>query len=155
MEKTLILLKPDALQRNFLGEVISRFERKGLKIVGLKMMRLSEKTLEKHYSQHKGKEFFKDLVKFMKDSPVVAIVLEGRGAIKAVRNLCGPTVGREAEAGTIRGDFSMSHQHNIVHASDSLKTAKKEINRFFNDSELFDYEKYDMASIYADDELKD
>src|SRR6056297_1551144 len=155
MEKTLILLKPDALQRNFLGEVISRFERKGLKIVGLKMMRLSEKTLEKHYSQHKGKNFFKDLVKFMKDSPVVAIVLEGTGAIKAVRNLCGPTVGREAEAGTIRGDFSMSHQHNIVHASDSKETAKKEINRFFKDSELFNYEKYDLTSVYANDELDD
>jgi len=90
----------------------------------------------------------------MKDAPVVAIVLEGRGAIQAVRNLCGPTVGREAEAGTIRGDFSMSHQHNIVHASDSLETAKKEIRRFFNDNEVFGYKKQDLSSIYASDELE-
>ncbi len=155
MEKTLVLLKPDALQRNFLGEVISRLERKGLKIIGLKMMKLSDQTLEKHYSEHKGKDFFKDLLHFMQDSPVVAIVLEGIGAVKAVRNLCGPTVGREAEAGTIRGDFSMSHQHNIVHASDSVNTAKKEIFRFFNENELLNYQKYDLNSVYADDELDD
>jgi len=154
MQKTLVLLKPDALQRNFLGEVISRFERKGLKIIGMKMMKLDDKTLEEHYQQHKGKSFFQDLVNFMKDSPVVAIVLQGAEAVKAVRFLCGSTVGREADAGTIRGDFSMSQQYNIVHASDSLENAQKEIQRFFNKSELFHYEKYDQSNVYTAEEME-
>ena len=154
MERTLILLKPDALQRNLLGQIIARFEKKGLKIIGLKMIKLNKEILTEHYAHHQDKPFFKDLVKFMKSSPVVAMVLEGVEAVEAVRLICGPTLGRKADAGSIRGDFSMSQQHNIIHASDSLKTAEKEIWRFFNSDEIFDYQKFDLPLIYTDEELK-
>lgn len=154
MERTLILLKPDALQRNLLGEIISRFEKKGLKITGLKMMKLDDKLLAKHYAHHRSKPFFKDLVDFMKSSPVVAMVLEGVEAVEAVRLICGPTLGRKADAGSIRGDFSMSQQHNIIHASDSKEVAEKEIWRFFNTDEIFDYSKIDLTAVYTDEELK-
>lgn len=153
MERTLVLLKPDALQRNLLGEIISRFEKKGLKIVGLKMMKLNDTLLEEHYFHHKDKAFFRDLVNFMESSPVVALVLEGVEAIEAVRLICGPTIGRKADAGSIRGDFSMSQQHNIIHASDSKENAEKEIWRFFNQDEIFDYQKIDFYSVYAPEDL--
>lgn len=154
MERTLVLLKPDALQRNLLGEIISRFEKKGLKIVGLKMMQLNEEKLNNHYFHHQEKPFFKNLVNFMKSSPVIAIVLEGLEAVEAVRLLCGPTLGRKADAGSIRGDYSMSQQHNIIHASDSLKTAEEEIWRFFNEDEVFNYQKIDIQAIYSQEELQ-
>ncbi|MGB9680676.1 MAG: nucleoside-diphosphate kinase [Minisyncoccia bacterium] len=154
MERTLVLIKPDALQRNLLGEIISRFERKGLKIVGLKMMQLTEEKLFDHYIHHKDKPFFKQLISFMKSSPVIAMVLEGIEAVEAVRLIVGPTLGRKADAGSIRGDFSMSQQHNIVHASDSPETAEKEIWRFFNQDEIFDYQKIDFPAIYSEEELK-
>ncbi len=153
MERTLILIKPDALQRNLLGEIVSRFEKKGLKIIGLKMLKLSGSLLEEHYAHHKDKPFFNELIEFMQSSPVVAMALEGYEAIEAVRIIVGPTVGRKADAGSIRGDFSMSHSHNIVHASDSRESAEKEIWRFFNEDEIFDYIKIDIAAIYAKDEL--
>jgi nucleoside-diphosphate kinase len=153
MEKTLILLKPDSLQRNLLGQIISRFENKGLKIIGLKMMKLSDSLLSEHYAHHQDKPFFKDLVNFMGSAPVIAIVLEGVEAINTVRILCGPTSGREADVGSIRGDFSMSGQHNIIHASDSLEAAQQEIKRFFEDKEIFDYQKLDLSAVYAQEEL--
>jgi len=151
-ERTLILLKPDALQRNLLGKIIERFEHKGLKIVGLKMMQLSDVLLEDHYAHHKDKPFFESLKKFMESSPVVAMVLEGLEAVKIVRMLCGATSGREADIGTIRGDFSMSSQANIIHASDSPETAEKEIWRFFNSDEIFDYPKIDFSFVYGEEE---
>lgn len=154
MQRTLVLLKPDALQRNLLGEIISRFERKGLKILGLKMMRLTEEQLSDHYAHHKDKPFFQHLVGFMESSPVVAMVLEGVEAVETVRLICGPTLGRKADAGSIRGDFSMSQQHNIVHASDSVETAEKEIRRFFNPDEIFDYRKIDLTAVYTEEELE-
>lgn len=154
MERTLILLKPDALQRNFLGEIITRFERKGLKIVGLKMMSLKEEELDEHYVHHKDKPFFGKLKKFMASSPIIAMVLEGVEAVEAVRIIVGPTLGRKADAGSVRGDFSMSQQHNIVHASDSVETAEKEIFRFFNEDELFDYEKIDLLAVYSEEEIE-
>lgn len=154
MERTLILLKPDALQRNLLGEIISRFEKKGLKIVGLKMAELSEDLLVEHYAHHREKPFFKDLIDFMQSSPVVAMVLEGVEAIEAVRLICGPTSGRKADAGSIRGDFSMSQQHNIIHASDTSQAAEEEIWRFFNSDEIFEYEKMDFSAVYAGEELE-
>ena len=154
MEKTLVLLKPDALQRSLLGQIISRFERKGLKIVGLKMMKLKDDLLEAHYIEHKDKSFFKDLVEFMESSPVIAMVLEGVEAIQTVRLLCGPTSGRKADVGSIRGDFSMSKQHNIIHASDSKESAEKEIWRFFNSDEIFDYRKVDISAIYSNEDLE-
>jgi len=150
--KTLVLLKPDALQRNLLGEIISRFERKGLKIVGLKMIQLEDILLEEHYSHLKDKPFFSGIKNYMKSAPVVALVLEGLEAVEVVRNLCGPTSGRQAPAGTIRGDFSVSVQTNIVHASDSEAAAEKEVWRFFNRDEIFDFNKIDQTFIYAPDE---
>ena len=153
LERTLIILKPDAVQRNLLGEIILRFERKGLKIVGLKMMKLDDVLLTEHYIHLKDKPFFEGLKKFMKGSPVVVACLEGVDSIKVVRTLCGPTSGREAAPGTIRGDFSISMSSNIVHASDSEKTAKEEIERFFKEDELFSYNRCDFDVIYASDEL--
>jgi len=153
-ERSLVLLKPDAVQRNLLGKIIERFEHKGLKIVGLKMMQLSDVLLESHYAHHKNKPFFQDLKKFMQGAPIVAMVIEGLEAIKVVRMICGPTSGRAADMGTIRGDFSLSTQANIVHASDSPESAESEIWRFFNSDEIFDYAKTDFEYIYGSDERK-
>jgi nucleoside-diphosphate kinase len=151
-ERTLIIIKPDALQRNLLGEIIARFERKGLKIIGLKMIGMDDVLLEKHYSHHKNKPFFKSLKKYMESSPVIIMVLEGLEVVNAVRLITGITKGREADAGTIRGDFAMSSQCNIIHASDSSDSAEKEIYRFFNNDELFDYNKIDFGYIYGEEE---
>lgn len=155
MERTCILVKPDALQRNLLGEIFGRFERKGLKIVGLKMMQLEDVILEDHYSHHKDKPFFGKLRSFMQSTPVVAMVLEGVDAINAVRIIVGPTKGREADAGSIRGDLAMSIQTNLVHASDSSENAEIEIKRFFKENELFNYKKIDLNFVYSEDELED
>lgn len=152
MEKTLVIIKPDALQRNLLGKVIERFEHKGLKIAGLKMIQLSDLLLEEHYFHLKDKPFFSRLRRFMASSPVIVMVLEGLEAVKMTRALCGVTSGREADIGTIRGDFSISHQSNIVHASDSAKSAEKEIWRFFNTDEIFDYKKIDFDYLYSEEE---
>jgi len=152
LEKTLIIIKPDALQRNLFGEIIGRFERKGLKIIGCKMARLNDILLNKHYVQHKDKPFFDGLKKFMKTSPVVVMALEGINAIRAVRLVVGPTKGWEADAGSIRGDLSISTQANLVHASDSLEAAKREINIFFKKGELFDYLKCDFDFVYSEGE---
>lgn len=136
-------MKPDAVQRNLLGEIIARFERKGLKIIGLKMVQLEDALLDEHYCHHKGKAFFNDLKRFMKSAPVVVMALEGYNAVDAIRIIVGPTAGYEADAGSIRGDFSMSTQSNIIHASDSLEAAEIEIERFFKEEELFRYKKID------------
>lgn len=153
LQRTLIIVKPDALQRNLLGRIITRFEEKGLKIAGMKMGYLSDDLLDQHYAHHMDKPFFNDLKKFMKSSPVVFLVLEGIEVIDTVRLIVGPTKGRIADSGSIRGDFSMSTSNNIVHASDSLETAEKEIARFFKPDELFDYRKDDWNWVYASDEL--
>lgn len=147
-ERTVVLVKPDGLQRGLIGEVISRFERKGLKLVGLKMMQVDDMLLEAHYSHHKEKPFFKSLASFMKSSPLVAMVLEGLEAVEAVRLLCGTTKARSAEAGSIRGDFGMGYTSNIVHSSDSVESAKEEIVRFFEPNELFEYDKTEYLNIY-------
>ena len=151
-EKTLIIIKPDALQRNLLGEIISRFEKKGLKIVGIKMAELGDAVLAEHYSHHKDKPFFQSLKNFMKSSPVVVVVLSGINAINAVRLIVGPTKGYEADAGSIRGDLSISGQANIVHASDSLESAEVEIKRFFKPEEIFEYKKSDFEFVYGEEE---
>jgi nucleoside-diphosphate kinase len=152
MEKSLIILKPDCLQRNLLGEIIKRFENKGLKIAGLKMGKISNEQIDEHYSHHKDKPFFAGLKGFMQSAPVVFIIIEGYDAIDAVRLIVGPTVGRKCDAGSVRGDFSMSHSNNIVHASDSVEAAQVEIDRFFSKEEIFDYKKDDWVWVYADDE---
>jgi len=151
-EKTLVIVKPDALQRSLVGEIIHRFERKGLKLIGMKMMRLDDVLLSKHYDHHKDKPFFESLKNFMKSAPVIVLVLSGRNAVKAVRLLAGPTYGAEADAGSIRGDFSMSTQANIVHTSDSSETAQAEISRFFKPEELIEYTKADFEFIYGEEE---
>lgn len=152
IERSLIIVKPDALQRNLLGEIIHRFERKGLKIVGLKMIAIDDLLVDDHYAHHKDKPFFDGLKKYMQSSPVVVMVLEGFEAIDAIRLLVGPTKSRAADAGSIRGDFAMSVQYNIIHASDSVENATDEVKRFFKADELFDYQKIDFDMIYGSDE---
>ena len=149
MERSLIIIKPDALQRNLIGEIMHRFERKGLKIVGMKMIELDDLKVDEHYAHHKDKPFFGDLKKYMKSSPVIIIALEGPEVIEAVRIIVGSTKGVEADAGTIRGDMAMTNM-NLVHASDSLETAEKEVARFFSEDELFDYKKIDFGMIFED-----
>jgi len=152
MERTCVLVKPDALQRNLLGEIIRRFEQKGLKIVGLKMLRLSDLKLDEHYAHHRDKPFFAGLKQFMRSAPIIAMVLEGLDAVDAIRTIVGPTKGRSAPGGTIRGDLAMSTQANLVHASDSATAAGQEIRRFFDADEIFSYEKMDAAWVYGDEE---
>ena len=153
LEKTLVLLKPCTVQRALMGEVLARFEKKGLRVCGLKMMQLDDALLSEHYAHLSGKEFFQRVKDSMMVCPVVAIALEGVGAVEAVRTITGPTTGRKAPAGTIRGDFSMSFQENIVHASDSLEAAEVELKRFVRDEELFDYRLSVFDSLYANDEF--
>ncbi len=150
MERSLIIMKPDAVQRNLIGEMISRFERKGLKIIGLKMMTVKDVQVEEHYAHIKDKPFFPGIKNFMQSCPVVVMALEGHNAVSAIRLIVGPTKGYEAGAGTIRGDFSLSTQSNIVHASDSVEGGVIEIARFFEENEIFDYSKIDTDFIYAD-----
>lgn len=139
MERTLVLLKPDAIQRDLVGEIITRLERKGLKIVGLKMMQLSDDLLNEHYSHLVGRGFFPEVKSFMQLTPVIALCLEGTECVNTVRQLCGITKAREAAPGTIRGEFAMSVQANLIHCSDSLETAVVEVPRFFKSEELFSY----------------
>jgi len=139
MERTLVLLKPDAVQRRLVGRIISRFEDKGLKIVGMKLMQVTQELAERHYAEHREKPFFSELVSFITSSPIVAMVVEGPGAINEVRRLMGKTDPREAAPGTIRGDYGLSITQNLVHGSDSPESAAREIPIFFSEGELFDY----------------
>jgi nucleoside-diphosphate kinase len=139
MEQTLLLIKPDGVQRGLIGKIISRVEEKGLKVVGLKFIKLSIERARELYSPHKGKPFFEPTVAFMTSSPLVAMVVEGRMAIKLVRAMNGATRPEDALAGTIRGDFATSVQLNVVHASELPADATREIPIFFNDSEIFSY----------------
>lgn len=140
MERTLILAKPDAVQRGLTGRLLTRFEEKGLKVVGLKLMQISPELAAKHYADHKGKPFYEGLVRFMTSSPVAAFALEGIGAIAICRKLMGATFGSNAEPGTIRGDFGCSNSFNLIHGSDSPEAAEKELGLFFEAGELQEYE---------------
>ncbi len=153
MQRTVVLLKPDVLQRGLVGEVIHRFERKGLKIVGLKMMNASKALLEEHYAHHKDKPFFAGLVQFMTSAPLVCLLLEGVDAVAVVRKMAGVTNGRNAELGTIRGDFSISTSTNIIHVSDSEQAAQDEEKRFFDAAEVFDWDRAIAGYLYSEDEL--
>lgn len=153
MEKTLVLLKPCTLQRGLVGEVTRRFEQKGLRLAGMKMMRLTDELLSEHYAHLAAKPFFQRVKDSMRAAPVIACCYEGVDAIAAVRALAGPTNGRLAAPGTIRGDLSMSFQENIVHASDSPETAAVEIARFFRPEEIFDYRQCTFDYLYANDEF--
>lgn len=152
MEKqtTLVLLKPDALQRDLLGEIVGRFERKGLKIIGMKFIRLNDEMLDEHYSHLADKPFFASLKQFMMQTPVVGMVLEGFDAITEVRKIVGSTNPREADAGTIRADLSMNVPSNLIHASDSEEAAVNEVTRFFDEKELFQYEKITDRFIFGE-----
>ena len=135
-ELTIIIIKPDGVSRGLVGEILSRFERKGLKIRALKMLKLSREQAERLYDIHKGKHFFESLIKFMTSGPIVAAVLEGPSAIEVVRQIIGPTDGRKAPPGTIRGDYSLSIQENVIHAADSPERVKHEISVIFKPDEL-------------------
>ncbi len=152
--RTAVLVKPDGLQRGLIGEIISRFEKKGLKLVGLKMVKLSDEQLSDWYAEHKDKSFFGELKSFMGSMPIVAMAWQGIDAVTVVRKLVGTTLGREAEAGSIRGDFGMSQQYNLIHASSSNDAGEREIAIVFSQDELFDYESVLDVVIYADYERK-
>lgn len=151
-ERTLILIKPDAIQRGLVGQVVERFERKGLKLIGMKMMRLDEAILREHYAHIADKPFFPGVSTFMSSSPVIAMCWEGLEVVNAVRILCGITKARAAEAGSLRGDFAMSVSCNVVHASDTVENAAKEVKRFFKPDELFEYAKTEYEHVYGEDE---
>lgn len=139
MERTLIIFKPDAVQRGLCGEILTRFEKKGLQIAGMKFMKISRELAETHYAPHKGKPFYDGLVRFMTSSPVVVVALEGKGAIEICRKMMGATFGFKAEAGTIRGDYGVSSAFNLIHGSDSPESAQRELGLFFKSGELVDW----------------
>jgi nucleoside-diphosphate kinase len=151
MEKTLVILKPDTIQRALVGEITNRFEKKGLKLVATKMFQFTDSVLKEHYSHIADKPFFPRIADFMKSSPVILQVWEGRDAVKTMRQLVGYTNARDALPGTVRGDFAMSIQCNTVHASEDLTNAEEEINRFFSINEIFSYERNENI-LYAKDE---
>ncbi len=148
VERTLFLVKPDAVQRGLAGEIIKRLESRGLKIVGLKLMQVSRATAEKHYAEHKGKPFFEGLVSFITSAPVVAAVFEGTNAIEIVRATNGATNPAKAAPGTVRADFGLEMGRNLVHASDSPQSAAREIKLFFKPAELIDWKRDTDAWIY-------
>ena len=141
MERTLIIFKPDAMNRNLVGRILTRFEDKGLRIAALKLQKSPRTQVEKHYEVHKERPFYNSLVEFMTAGPVILAVLEGPEAITVVRNLLGATNGRKAAPGTIRGDFGLDQQYNLVHASDGPETARQEIELFFKPAEVVSYER--------------
>lgn len=150
-ERSLIIIKPDAIQRSLVGEIVTRFERKGLKIVGMKMMYLKDALVEEHYGHIKDKPFFPRIKRFMTSAPVIVMAVAGLKAIDSIRLIVGPTKGYEAAAGTLRGDLSLSMQSNVVHASDTKENAEIEIRRFFDEAEIVDYDKVDTQFIFSDD----
>ena len=152
MERTLVLIKPDGVQRGLVGEIIGRFERKGLKLLGCKMMTLDEAVLREHYAHIADKPFFPGVAAFMKSSPVVAMCWEGLECVEAVRLITGVTKGRQADAGTIRGDLAMSVSCNVIHTSDTVENAGKEVARFFKKDELFEYAKGEFEHVYNSEE---
>lgn len=153
METTLVLIKPSGVRRGLIGEILTRFERKGLAIVGMKFRQLDETILREHYAHLTDRPFFPSLVRSMTATPVVCLAIRGVDAVSVVRQMTGATNSRQALPGTIRGDFGMSGQENIVHASDSSENAAIEIARFFTPEEIFDYELPTMSALYAPDEL--
>lgn len=153
MEQTLVILKPSAVERRLIGRIINRIEERGLIINGLKMMQLDEKILREHYAHLVDRPFFPSIVKSMIASPVIVMCLKGVDVVSVFREMTGVTNGRKAAPGTLRGDFCMSGQANIVHASDSVENAKIEINRFFRPEEIFDYTPYDIQFFYSEDEM--
>jgi nucleoside-diphosphate kinase len=147
MERTLILLKPDCVHRRLIGSIVQRFEQKGLRVAGLKLLRVSRDLAEKHYAVHKSKGFYESLLKFITSGPTVALVLEGPQAVVVARNLIGATDGTKAAPGTIRGDFALSVQNNLIHGSDSPENAATEVALWFKPEELVNYQPVDSPWI--------
>src|SRR5262245_35047760 len=147
MQRTLVLLKPDCVHRRLVGAILQRFERKGLRIVAMKILQPSTELAEKHYAVHQGRDFYESLISFLTSGPTVALVLEGREAITVVRTLMGPTDGAKAPPGTVRGDFALSKQNNLIHGSDSPETAAFEIALWFRPDELVYYQTVDSSWI--------
>jgi nucleoside-diphosphate kinase len=152
MQRSAVLVKPDGIQRGLIGEIINRFERKGLKLVSLKMTQLTDEQLDAWYAHHKDKPFFPKLKGFMMQTPVIAMIWEGLDSIDTIRKLVGVTKGRAAEGGSIRGDFAMSQSNNLIHASDSPESAAKEIGLLFDESEIFEFSSAVDLLIYSDEE---
>ena len=148
MEKTLVLLKPDALMRRLAGEIIARFERKGFSIVGLKLVNLDEEFVREHYGEHEGKDFYEPLVRYMTSGPVIVMALEGRNAVAVVRRMMGQTFGADSPPGSIRGDLALSNRYNLVHGSDSAEVARREVARFFAPGELLEQPRNATKWIY-------
>jgi len=148
VETTLIILKPDAVQRGLMGRILSRFEDKGLQIVGCKMIQISQHMAERHYESHKGKPFYDGLVAFMTSSPVLVLAIRGVGAIGICRKMMGATFGSNAEAGTIRGDFGVSNSFNLIHGSDSPEAASREIEIFFGEDQILDWDRAGEKWVY-------
>ena len=148
MERTLVMLKPDAVQRGFVGRILARFEAKGLKIVALKLARVDRALAERQYALHKGKDFYEPLIRFITSAPVVFVALEGKGAVAVARKMMGATFGPNAEPGTIRGDFGMSNRFNLVHGSDTPEAAQREIAIFFRPEELIDWQPAAQPWVY-------
>lgn len=139
MERSLVLIKPDAIQRGLVGEIVSRLEGKGLKIVATKMLQMDKTLAQRHYAIHKDKAFFNDLVDFITSSPIIVIVFQGKNAVEMIRQTMGETDPAKAKPGTIRGDLALDIGHNLIHGSDSAENASKEIDLFFSRGEIFDY----------------
>jgi len=153
MEKTLVIIKPGAIQRGLIGEVIHRFERKGLQLCGIKMMQLTDEILAEHYAHLVQRPFFKRIKDSMMITPVIVCCWKGLDAVHIVHEMAGKTNGREAAFGTIRGDFSVSVQENIIHTSDTLDNARDELTRFFSEEEIFGFEQAGLNYLYANDEI--
>lgn len=149
MEKSFVMIKPDGVQRELIGEIIGRFEKKGAKIIGLKLMRIKRELAEKHYEVHQGKPFFEELIKFITSGPVVAMVFEGENMVDIVRKMIGATNPANALPGTVRGDFVLDTGQNIIHASDSLENAAREISLFFKEDELVSYNLNMLKWVYS------
>lgn len=153
IERTLVLLKPDAVNRGLMGEIISRFERKGLKISAMRMLQVDDKLANEHYESLKDKPFFPSLVEFITSCPVVAMVLEGPSTVSVVRTIMGPTFGLDAPGGTIRGDFGISKQFNLVHGSDSPESAEREISLYFKPEDIMSYDVITREWTWAEEDI--
>ncbi|MCL2116774.1 MAG: nucleoside-diphosphate kinase [Methanobrevibacter sp.] len=148
MEKSFVMMKPDAVSRRLMGKILTRFEEKGLQIVAIKMLSIDEDLAKEHYGEHVEKPFFNDLVSYITSSPSLAMIIKGDDAISLIRKMVGATNPKEADLGTIRGDFAIDMGRNVIHASDSAKSAEREISLFFNDNEICDYSIIDNSWIY-------
>jgi len=154
MEQTVVLVKPDGVQRGLIGEITSRFEHKGLKLASIKMVSLTDAILDEWYVHHKDKPFFPGLKSYMKSYPIIAMLWEGIDVVSTVRTMIGITKAREATPGTIRGDFAMSQQYNLIHASENIEAAERERKIIFTVEEVFDWQKVDEVHIYLEEERK-